>query len=88
MRDDEFVWRGILDPTHLCDDVVAASHRLADAAKEGDWSTVFGLLDDPEQRVDVNWWRPGGTAWFTALHQAAWHGAPIDVVVELIARGP
>jgi hypothetical protein len=37
--------------------------------------------------VNVNWWRPGGTAWFTALLQAAWHGAPIDVVVELIARG-
>ena len=87
MRDDEFVWRGILDPTHVCGDIVSASHRLADAAKAGDWSTVFGLLDDPEQRVDVNWWRPGGTAGFTALHQAAWHGAPTDVVVELIARG-
>lgn len=87
MRDDVFVWRGILDPTHVRDDVVSASHRLADAAKDGDWSTVFGLLDDPERRVDVNWWRPGGVVWFTPLHQAAWHGAPIDVVVELMARG-
>jgi hypothetical protein len=38
----------------LCDEVVAASHRLADAAKVGDWSTVFDLLDDSEHRVDIN----------------------------------
>ena len=82
-----FVWNGALDPTLLFDDVVAAGHRLADAAKVGDWSTVFDLLDDPTQPVDINWWRPGGTAWFTVLHQAAWHGAPRDVAAELIRRG-
>ena len=71
-----FVWNGVLDPSLLADDVVSAGHRLADAAKVGDWKTVFELLDDPTERVDVNWWRPGGTAWFTVLHQAAWHGAP------------
>ena len=65
----------------------AASHRLADAAKTGDWSTVFDLLDDPDQLVDINWWRPGGPAWFTVLHQAAWHGAPTEVAAELIRRG-
>lgn len=87
MSDRKFVWRGILDPSHLQDGVVSASHHLADAAKVGDWSTVFGLLDDRDERVDINWWRPGGPAWFTVLHQAAWHGAAIDVVVKLIARG-
>ena len=54
--------------------------RLADAAKVGDWKTEFELFDDPTERVDVNWWRPGGTAWFTVLHQAAWPGAPLEVV--------
>jgi hypothetical protein len=83
--DDPFVWRGILDPSLLRDDVNAASHRLADAAKTGDWSTVFDLLEDP--RVDINWWRPGGPAWFAVLHQAAWHGAPTEVAAELIRRG-
>ena len=52
----------MLDPSLLADDVVSAGHRLADAAKVGDWKTVFELLDDPSERVDVNWWRPGGTA--------------------------
>ena len=84
---EPFVWHGVLDPSQLFDDVVAAWHRFADAAKVGDWSTVFGLLDDPSQPVDINWWRPGGTAWFTVLHQAAWHGAPTRVAAGLIRRG-
>ena len=85
--DEPFVWRGIVDPELLFDDVVSASHQLADAAKIGNWSTVFDLLDDPEQLVDINSWRPGGAAWFTVLHQAAWHGAPNEVAAELIRRG-
>lgn len=81
------VWRGILDPVaaQVRAEVVAAGHRLADAAKTGAWSTVFDMLDDP--RTDINAWRPGGPAWFTVLHQAAWHGAPTDVAAELIRRG-
>ena len=55
--DHTFVWLGELDPTHLQDNVVSASHRLADAAKVGDWSIVFNILDDPNHRVDINWWR-------------------------------
>lgn len=85
--DEPFVWRGILDPTQLYDEVIAASHRLADAAKVGDWPMVFDLLDDHDTHVDINWWRAGGSAWFTVLHQAAWHGAPSDVAAELIRRG-
>ncbi len=85
--DRPFVWLGILDPTPVRDEVVTASHRLANAAKVGDWSTVFDLLDNPDQLVDINWWRPGGPAWFTVLHQAAWHDAPTDVAAELIRRG-
>lgn len=86
MADDggDFVWNGVLDPAQLIDSVVAAGHRLADAAKMGEWSTVFRMLDEDAQ---VNWWRPGGTAWFTVLHQAAWHGVSADVARELIARG-
>ena len=82
-----FVWRGVLDPGLVHDDVVAASHRFADAAKTGEWSSVLTMLNDPTSPIDVNWWRPGGTAWFTVLHQAAWHGAPVNVVATLIRRG-
>jgi hypothetical protein len=85
--DNPFVWNGVLDPSLLFDNVVSAGHRFADAAKAGDWSIVFELLNDPGRPVDVNWWRPGGTAWFTPLHQAAWHGAPVEVAAELVRRG-
>lgn len=84
---DPFVWRGIIDPELLYDDVVSASHELSDAAQIGDWSTVFDMLDDPDCDVDINWWRPGGKSWFTVLHQAAWHGAANEVAAELIERG-
>lgn len=84
---ETFVWRGVLDPAHLHDHIVALSHRFADAAKVGDWSVVLQMLNDPTQQIDVNWWRPGGTAWFTVLHQAAWHGAPVSVVASLIQHG-
>jgi hypothetical protein len=85
--DEPLVWRGIIDPELLHDDVVSASHQLSDAAQAGDWSTVFDLLDDPEEDVDINSWRPSGKAWFTVLHQAAWHSAPNEVAAELIRRG-
>jgi len=84
---EQFVWNGVLDATQYSDAVVAARHRLADAAKAGDWPTVFGLLDQPDAMVRVNDWRLGGTAWFTPLHQAAWHGAPTSVAAGLVARG-
>lgn len=68
-------------------DADAAQHRFADAAKAGDWVTVFAMLDDQRTRVDINGVRPGGSARFTALHQAAWHGAPPEIVSKLIRHG-
>ncbi len=83
----EFVWNGVLDPTQYNDGALAVRHQLADAAKAGDWPLVLRLLDKPGTPLTANDWRPGGTAWFTPLHQAAWHGAPTSVAEELVARG-
>lgn len=87
MSETPFTWNGVLNPMLINDSIVAASHQLADAAKTGDWSTVFRLLDRKADLLEINWWRPGGSAWFTVLHQAAWHGAPVTVANELIRRG-
>lgn len=86
-EDTEFVWQGVLDPGELHAHVALARNKLADAAKAGQWSTVLRLLDEAGEVVNVNGWRPGGTAWFTPLHQTAWHGAPVSVAAELVARG-
>lgn len=83
----EFTFNGVLEPLQLCSSVLDARYRLADAARDGAWSTVFTMLDAPGAMVDVNSWRPGGTSWYTPLHQAAWHGAPVSVAAELVARG-
>jgi hypothetical protein len=71
----------------MADGMVSAGHRLADAAKVGDWPGVLKVLDREWSWLVINQWRPGGTAWFTALHQAAWHGAPTEVAAELLDRG-
>ncbi|MET3962816.1 hypothetical protein ABIE44_002750 [Marmoricola sp. OAE513] len=47
---------------------------------------VLGALRDGWQ-LSPNHWRPGGTSYYTPLHQAAWHGAPVEVVEELLALG-
>ena len=80
-------WQGVLDTSVMADDLVSAGHRLADAAKAGNWPAVMKVLDREWNWLVINQWRPGGTAWFTALHQAAWHGAPTEVVAELLDRG-
>lgn len=87
MSETPLTWNGVLNPMLISDSAVAASHELADAAKAGDWTTVFRLLDHKADLLEINWWRPGGTAWFTVLHQAAWHGAPVTVAGELVRRG-
>jgi hypothetical protein len=79
-------WPGVLDVSLLPKATVAAGHRLADAAKSSDWPVVMKLLDD-EKVLVPHQWRPGGKAWFTPLHQAAWHGSPPAVADTLIKRG-
>ncbi len=80
-------WQGVLDTSVMADDMVSAGHQLADAAKAGNWPAVMKVLDREWSWLIINQWRPGGTAWFTVLHQAAWHGAPTAVVTELLGRG-
>ena len=87
MSETPLTWNGVLNPMLISDSAVAASHELGNAAKAGDWTTVFRLLDHKADLLEINWWRPGGTAWFTVLHQAAWHGAPVTVAGELVRRG-
>ena len=41
----------------------------------------------PKKQEQVNSSRPDGSAWYTPLHQAAWHGASVGVVLHLIRLG-
>src|SRR5271169_2061140 len=59
--------------------------RLADAARSYDWRRVFTILDEHQQLVNTT--RPGGSSLYAALHQAAYGGAPTDVVLRLVELG-
>lgn len=79
-------WPGVIDPEALSAGFVAERHRLADAARAGEWPGVLEALDSSHW-LTVNQWRIGGDSWFAPLHQAAWRGAPRSVVEELLRRG-
>lgn len=82
----EPTWPGTLDRSALKEAVVRDGDALADAARDDDWSEVLRLLDG-SRWLQVNQFRVGGTSWFTPLHQAAWLGAPVSIVAELLTRG-
>ena len=83
--DSNIIWDGVTQIRTLTDEADRTRHALADAAKSGDWQRVFELLS--EHREWINSTRPGGSAWYASLHQAAWHGAPITVVQQLLDSG-
>jgi len=81
-------WLGVLVSRDAYNtELVAARDRLADSARAGDWDAVLRVLDEGLLRPGANDGRVEGTSWFGPLHQAAWLGAPEEVVQALIARG-
>ena len=79
-------WDGITRGDGFRENTLANRHALADAARDGDWTTVLARLDD--YPTLVNAWRPGGPSWYTPMHQAAWHGADVAVVRKLLTYRP
>ena len=77
-------WLGFTDPLRLTDEGRNTVTRLADAARDGLWDTVFAILDTDVGFVNLS--RPGGKSRFTPLHQAAYRG-DVDAAVELVRRG-
>ena len=76
---------GITQNETLNEEAAQARHALADAAKNGNWPHLFELLSEHGEWINAT--RPGGSAWYAPLHQAAWHGAPVAVVERLVMLG-
>ncbi len=79
-------WDGVLGPMRLQPGHALQRQTLADAARDGNWPLVLGMLQN-DKTLSANHWRPGGKSLYTPLHQAAWHGAPLEVVDALVKRG-
>ena len=77
-------WLGFTDPMLLTDEGRNIATRLADAARDGLWNTVFAILDADDSLINLS--RPGGKSGFTPLHQAAYRGESV-AAAELVRRG-
>ncbi|WP_431228737.1 ankyrin repeat domain-containing protein [Burkholderia contaminans] len=78
-------WDGITGVGVLDDAQVASRHALADAARNGDWATMLDCIAKEHKLVNAT--RLGGKSLYTPLHQAAYNGAPKEVVTELLQLG-
>ncbi|MFD7710222.1 ankyrin repeat domain-containing protein [Streptomyces sp. NPDC059785] len=78
-------WDGLTERERYNDWYLKERDRLADAARDADFNRLFEELAQHPRRVNPA--RPGSRSGFTALHQAAWHGAGIAVVSRLLAHG-
>ncbi|MCP2264380.1 hypothetical protein ACFQHV_23840 [Promicromonospora thailandica] len=84
---DTHHWPAATDRDAYAEPFLAHTDAIADAARAGRWNDVFATLDADKDAGHPNVWRIGGNSGFTPLHQAAWHGAPAEVVHELLRRG-
>lgn len=80
-------WPAATDRDAYAELFLARADAVADAARSARWDDVFAALDSGDDPAHPNIWRIGGASGFTPLHQAAWHGAPAEVVRELLRRG-
>ena len=81
----DIIWDGITQSENLNEDAANTRIALADAAKSYKWPTVFELLS--KYGEFVNSCRPGGKSLYAPLHQAAYAGAPADIVHRLLELG-
>ncbi|WP_410668488.1 hypothetical protein [Amycolatopsis sp. cmx-4-68] len=82
-RAEDHEWDGVTLRNTYQPQEVARRDQIADAARNGHWPHLLGLL---ETRY-VNRVRLGGAEGFAPLHQVAWHGAPVEVAQRLVELG-
>ena len=81
----DIIWDGVTKLETLNEDAANARIALADAAKSYNWPMVFELISKDSKFV--NSCRPGGKSLYAPLHQAAYGGAPAEIVRQLIELG-
>jgi len=81
----ESFWDGITRVESLPAAVNEVRQKLAQSAKYYHWAGVFEVLAAHPDLVNSS--RPGEKSLYTPLHQAAYGGAPVEVVQRLIDLG-
>lgn len=80
-------WDGRITRALLHSDEAAQRDELANATRDGNWRRVFTILSRRDKHSWVNAVRLDGKKRYAPLHQAAWHGAPTDIVQGLLEYG-
>ncbi|MGW0633315.1 hypothetical protein [Streptomyces sp. NPDC002758] len=78
-------WDGVTRRSTLKPQFAAQRDQLADAARDGNWRTVFDILDKTPDWANSA--RLEGRSGYTPLHQAAWHGASAETIRHLLNYG-
>lgn len=81
----DVVWDGTTRVETLHKESAKECIALADAAKAGHWKKVLEIVTDSPKLVNCS--RPGGHSFYAPLHQAAYHGATLDLVERLLRLG-
>jgi hypothetical protein len=78
-------WDGMTRPETFTEEALSQRMAFADVARAFNWPLVFEFLESFPDWINVS--RPGGTSLFAPLHQAAYGGAPREVIERLVALG-
>jgi hypothetical protein len=78
-------WDGVTLGRTLTPEERARRHELIDFARAHRWGSTLAILAKNRELINVT--RPDGYARYAVLHHAAYGGAPVDVVVGLLALG-
>ena len=102
-KEDEyhcFEWDCVTHEAILREEIVEERSKWTEAAHNGDWEKLFRLALQPpdsptaltntsrlQRTENITSGNGRPLSGFTALHQAAWHGAPVEVVQGLLDIG-
>ncbi|MFD8597846.1 ankyrin repeat domain-containing protein [Kitasatospora sp. NPDC059646] len=78
-------WDGVAERGQYKEAYQAQLDEVADAAYRGDWPALVAVVEKSPGLANTR--RTGGRSGWAPLHQAAWHGAPPEVVRQLLRAG-
>jgi hypothetical protein len=81
----DIMWYGVTHIIEGQEKYVSYRNELADTAKEQRWPRFFELLRKNQSLINCT--RLGGQSLFTPLHHAAYGGASVEVIQQLIDAG-
>lgn len=81
----DIIWDGITKSKTLNPEVAEIKHALANTARSFDWNQTIKILSQNPELINSS--RPDGNSLYAPLHQAAYGGASVEIVKQMIKLG-